>query len=91
MIYQPLLSNSNPYIVRKSCISSCAAHLHHELEILYCIEGHIDLILNGIKYELFPGDAAIIGSMVAHEIIHKKKERRFSCYRIRAIVFKRKF
>ena len=73
MIYQPLLSNSNPYIVRKSCISSFAAHLHHELEILYCIEGHIDLILNGIKYELFPGDAAIIGSMVAHEIIHKKK------------------
>lgn len=91
MVYQPLLSNSDPHIVRKSCLSSYVAHLHHELEILYCIEGGIDLVLNGIKHELLAGDIALIGSLVTHELIRKEKNGVFLVIEFGPLFLKEKF
>lgn len=68
-MYQPILESSAPYIVRSGHFSSFAAHIHHEIEILYCINGELTVTLNGIKYNLQKDSAVIIGSLTTHEIL----------------------
>ena len=68
MRYQPLLDASFPYFVRESHLISFSAHCHHELEILHCLKGSFEAVINGKSYRLFPGDTVLIESMAVHEI-----------------------
>ncbi len=73
MLYQSLLEYSTPYIVRRSeHFTFFPVHMHHEIEILYCISGSIHAKLNGIKYRIESDEALIIGSMTDHEIVGSK-------------------
>ena len=73
MLYQPLLEYSTPYFVRKADrFTSFPMHMHHEIEILYCISGTLHAKLNGIKYRAKSGEALIIGSMTDHELVGDK-------------------
>lgn len=70
MFYQPLLTQMESYVVSVSTDArGFKAHLHHEIEILYCLSGHRQLLLDGVPYELHPGDAVAVGSMVTHELL----------------------
>lgn len=73
MLYQPLLEYSTPYFVNKSeHFTSFQVHMHHEIEISYCIKGVLHAKLNGIKYLIKAGEALIIGSMTDHELVGDK-------------------
>lgn len=73
MLYQPLLEYSTPYFVRKNeHFASFPVHMHHEIEILYCISGTLHAKLNGIKYLIKADEALLIGSMTDHELFGGK-------------------
>ena len=70
MFFQPLLAQVASYVVNIGTGTyGFKAHLHHEIEILYCLRGHRRLLLDGVPYELHPGEAAVVGSMVTHELL----------------------
>lgn len=70
MLYQPLLKYSTPYFVKKNeHFTFFQMHIHHEIEILYCISGTLHAKLNGIKYIIKADEALIIGSMTDHELV----------------------
>lgn len=69
MIYQPLLIRDHPYFIDISPIGPYPAHIHSEVELLYCLEGECNLILGGEPYHLQCGDLAFVEKLVAHEII----------------------
>lgn len=74
MIYQPLLEYATPYIVKKTKrFSSFPIHMHHEIEIVYCIEGSLSVKIDGIKYEVKANEVLFIGSMTAHEYCSTQK------------------
>lgn len=60
--------NSNVYITLKDRISF-AKHLHHEIEILICTEGTLDIYCNGIRRVLYPGELMIAFPNDIHEYI----------------------
>lgn len=73
MLYQPLLEYSTPYFVRKNeHFVSFPLHIHHEIEILYCISGSLHARIDGIKYQINTNEALIIGSMISHELVGDK-------------------
>ena len=43
--------------------------LHVNIEILHILEGHGQVILNGVRKDVLPGDIVIINSYIAHTII----------------------
>lgn len=68
MLYQPLLEYSTPYIVKKTeRFTSFPIHIHHEIEIIYCLEGSLSVKLDGIEYRIKANEALFIGSMTPHE------------------------
>ena len=72
MKYQNLLFGQNPYFV--SCVyNSYAAHCHSEIELLYCVQGEIKVIIEGEEYNLVQGSILLISSLAMHEIIIEEK------------------
>lgn len=71
MIFQNLISGSNPYYISiyDSNSFSYPTHMHHEIEILYCMEGEFTVRINNKKYEISKGYAIVIGSMLSHEFL----------------------
>ena len=50
MLYQPLLEYSTPYLMKKTeRFTSFPIHIHHEIEIIYCLEGSLSVKLDGIE------------------------------------------
>lgn len=71
-MYQEMLLGNNPYYV--SCIHvSCRAHYHHEIELLYCVEGEADVISDGKEYHLVEGSILIINSLAMHQVTIEKE------------------
>ena len=72
MIYQNLLFGQNPYYV--SCVyNSYAAHCHSEIELLYCVQGEIKVIIEDKEYNLVEGSILLISSLAIHEVIIEEK------------------
>lgn len=69
MFYQPLLWKEKAYNVGVGSYGNFPLHLHHEIEMLYCINGEMKIGQNGRTYTLKTGEFIIISSMSAHEII----------------------
>lgn len=69
MFYQPLLWKEKAYNAGIISHGTFPLHLHHEIEMLYCVEGSMEIGQNGRTYTLRRGEFVIIGSMSAHEIV----------------------
>lgn len=69
MIYQPLLIRDHPYFIDISPIGPYPAHVHSEVEMLYCLEGYIDLVLGGEPYHLRQHELLLVEKLTAHEIL----------------------
>lgn len=73
MLYQPLITNSVPYVARRSEIKKFFANIHHETEIIYCYKGRAVIRAGEKEYVLRDGTALFIGSLVPHEGIESCK------------------
>lgn len=69
MIYQPLLIRDHPYFIDISKIGPYPAHIHSEVEMLYCLEGELNMILQGEPYCLHANELVLVEKLMAHEII----------------------
>lgn len=69
MFYQPLLWKGKAYNAGIISHGTFPLHLHHEIEMLYCAEGSMEIGHNGRTYTLKKGEFIIIGSMAAHEVV----------------------
>ena len=77
MIYQTQLSGKLPYSLGVSNLNSFPMHIHHEIEIIYAVKGNVEIKINNIIYKIEQGSAALIGSMVMHEIREGSPDRKF--------------
>ena len=68
MLYQSQLMYDQPYFAKKSTAHSFPLHIHHENEILYALNCDFEIKTGGRIYRVERGQAAIINSMVMHEI-----------------------
>lgn len=68
MLYQSQLMYDQPYFAKKSTAHSFPLHIHHENEILYALNCDFEIKTGGRVYRVERGQAAIINSMVMHEI-----------------------
>ena len=67
MLYQNPLVGTDPYIVRCGRnLNAFPDHTHYELEIVYCLEGIVDVIVDGVSYSFGEGEAIVIDSMANH-------------------------
>lgn len=69
MIFQPLLIRDHPYFIDISKIGPYPAHIHSEVEMLYCLEGEMNIILQGEPYCLRANELVLVEKLVAHEIV----------------------
>ena len=68
MIYQKLLSGTEPYFVQIQQNESFEMHRHPEVELSYCAKGKYDIIINKTEHVLNEGDIAVITPMTPHEV-----------------------
>ncbi len=67
-----MLLGQNPYFV--SCVhSSYTSHCHNEIEVLYCVQGEIKVIIEDEEYYLQEDSVLVISSLAMHEIIIEKE------------------
>lgn len=52
----------------KNNVLAARAHIHHNIEILYCIKGDFCAFLNGVEYRFKQGDMLLIHSREIHNI-----------------------
>lgn len=69
VIYQPLLIRDHPYFLDISKVGPYRAHIHSEVEMLYCLEGDCDLVLAGEPYHLQQHELLLVEKLTAHEIL----------------------
>jgi hypothetical protein len=69
MIFQPLLIRDHPYFIDITKIGPYPAHIHSEVEMLYCLEGEMNIILQGEPYCLRANELVLVEKLVAHEIV----------------------
>lgn len=56
------------------CVSEtyCDAHFHRSIEMLYCIKGEIEIVINGNEYTLLNGDLLFLPPMTVHKYIRRR-------------------
>ena len=92
MLYQPLLKYGTPYIIKKSEeFCSFPLHLHHQIELLYCLEGAFVAKLNGEQYHIHAGELLFISSMTDHELIGDKSCCKFILIEFGPMLLREKF
>ena len=71
-----------PFVIHKNVLPGpilCArAHAHDYIEMLYCLEGTHEILLDRKSYTFTPGDMVLISSNEVHQIQAVSKET--SCY-----------
>lgn len=72
MLYQPILWKNIPYFVSTSngILSTFPLHVHHEIEIMYCLKNSIEITIDGQNCIINEDEFIIIGSMIPHEVIN---------------------
>ena len=68
MLYQKLLTGSNPFFVSATKATAFEMHRHPEIELSYCLKGSYPLICGNRHETLHSGDLVLIFPMVAHEL-----------------------
>ena len=57
------LQRSNP------CTVACAAHIHNAIELLYINKGSYTVLLDNVRYEMYPGDLILFCSNAIHHVL----------------------
>ncbi|MCQ2386300.1 MAG: cupin domain-containing protein, partial [Clostridia bacterium] len=68
MIYQSVLLGRIPYVTRKMKIAPFQLHFHHEIELLYCLNGKFTATVDGIPRSVGKGELLFIESMKPHAV-----------------------
>ena len=68
MLYEPLRLNDESYIVYIHRPIEYCEHKQSAIELVYCIEGSFDIIINKKTYHMNAGDLAFIPPMTSHKI-----------------------
>ncbi len=75
MLYQPpLLEEASYFSTRSTGIWSFRQHWHHEIEILYCVRGQIQVGMGTELYTAAPGEAILVSSTVPHSFCSQLSE-----------------
>lgn len=69
MLYQPLITKSQPYIAELWSAAPFQKHWHDDVEIIYLLEGQIEIDVDSTAYRLSPGDVVLIMPGCPHEIL----------------------
>lgn len=74
LIFEELLTDALPFVAQvfKGC--QFDFHMHHEIEIIYCLKGKVSITIEAKTYALNKGDFIIITPMMPHEAIHNIPE-----------------
>ena len=64
MIYQQLLVSDLPYFIDIGPTRNYPAHMHSEVELIYCVEGDISIIIEGETHHLKQHDLAFVEKLV---------------------------
>ena len=78
MIYQPLLTGDKAYSA--SIIKRCSffsLHRHVEIELMYIIDGQLDIVLEGKNYTAKEGELVFVGSRMSHSVSSCQSEHSF--------------
>lgn len=75
MIYQPLLIRDSQYFIDIGPMRNYPAHMHSEVELVYCLDGELPLMLAGEKHVLKPHDLVFVEKLVPHEYINAEGTR----------------
>jgi AraC-like DNA-binding protein len=68
MFYQALIDDG--HYVEIFDLAIISSHWHSELEILYCIKGSFEIMIDGCNFSVQTGNTVFIGSAEAHECIN---------------------
>ena len=69
MLYQNILAQDEPFITRISEFAQkFPEHRHADIEMHYCLEGEIDILLDKKPYRLRKGELIFIEPMASHEV-----------------------
>ena len=66
MIYQDPLNGIRPYVAKFITGKGFPDHKHYEIEVIYCLEGFLDLVIDNEEIRVTPGEAVAVGSLASH-------------------------
>jgi len=69
MMYQPLLSGHEQFLVNIAELKEFPAHWHSEIEIVYCMSGSFDMKINSHDLSVKSGQAVFVSSTEEHEYL----------------------
>lgn len=65
--------------------------MHHEMEILYCTKGELNIKINNNAYKICENQAIVIGSMMSHEVFEAEEENECLLIEIGPILLRENF
>ena len=75
----PLMNKEKPFKERIVTVAkedkNFIVNLHQNLELLYLIEGDIEVITNGVSVRLAIGDIAVVNASYIHDIVYHSNSR----------------
>ncbi len=69
MLYQKILNEDAPYMVKMGKLTAFSEHRHADVEIHYVLKGQLNIVIDKKKYLLKSGDIAVILPMQSHEVL----------------------
>lgn len=69
MFHQDILLGRNPYVAKKVFQTPFPLHFHHEIELLYCLEGSFVIRKDEKDYNVSKGELFFVESMKPHEVL----------------------
>ena len=74
MIYHPLTAEQKPYDVRIWHCDGFKEHWHSNMDIYVCLQGQLDIRVEGADHHLTPGDTLFVASNEIHEIFCRRTD-----------------
>ena len=74
MIYHPLTAEQKPYDVRIWHCDGFKEHWHSNMDIYVCLQGQLDIRVEGADHHLTPGDTLFVASNEIHEIFCQRTD-----------------
>ncbi len=78
MLHQPVIINESSYVALLTTNRSYPiAHRHIEFEILYILEGEVELLINDNRFIAKKGDLVLIESLAVHKVLKSEHANKF--------------
>ena len=68
MLYQKLLMGERPYYINVGRMRPFEEHRHSEIELIFCLKGFFDIVIDQERHRIHEGEFAFVGSMKSHEV-----------------------